>query len=301
MLRQRFATGCPIGLLTLMAFLVPGRIGETVFMALALAFSTLAVFEFMNLTRSTGLPGYPRITAGAVAVVIGIICFRGMAGRPGLAFTGLWSGVLLEVLVFIVFLAVVMTQVARSHDYSATFKRFLVSVAALAIVIGTLGFIPRLYFLTPGQSTGRYLLLYLLLVTKFADMGAYAFGMWTSRRPQGNHKMIPSISPKKSWEGFVVGTITAIVVAWIFLWMVPAETLFAKGLFARIVLAAVFGALCSAVGLLGDLGESLFKRATGAKDSGDIPGLGGVLDVLDSLILAVPLFYIFVSLKLYAL
>ena len=299
MIKQRLATGGILGGMALLALLVPGRIGETFFLILAVGFSSMAVLEFLNLTRSSGLPGYPRTTAATVALLVAMTCFRGMAQRPGLAFTGLWGGILLEVFVFLVFLMIVVTMVVRSGDFSLNFKRALISVSVLTIIMGTLGFIPRLYFLTPGHCGGRHLLLYLFLVTKSADIGAYAVGMTTAKRPEGNHKMIPAISPKKSWEGLAGGTITAILVALLFMKLAPVEQLFGTPWFLRILGTAVFGAFCSFAGLFGDLGESLLKRATGAKDSGNLPGLGGVLDVLDSLILVTPLFYIYVTIQLY--
>jgi CDP-diglyceride synthetase len=299
MIKQRLATGGIIGVMALLALLVPGRVGETFFLVLAVGFSSLAVLEFLNLTRSTGLPGYPRTTAATVALLVAVTCFRGMAQRPGLAFTGLWGGVLLEVFIFVVFLIVVVSMVVRSGDFSLNFKRALISVSVLAIVMGTLGFIPRLYFLTPGHCGGRHLLLYLILVTKSADIGAYTVGMTTAKRPEGNHKLVPAISPKKSWEGLAGGTITAILVALIAMKLAPTAQLFGESWFVRIPALVVFGIFCSVTGLFGDLGESLLKRATGAKDSGNLPGLGGVLDVLDSLILATPLFYIYVTINLY--
>ncbi len=300
MIKDRVVYGLVVLALTLLAFLAPGRIGESLFLVLAVACSSMCVFEFMNMTRANGLPGYPQTTAATVAALIGFICMRGMAARPGLAFTGLFGGVAFEVFVFLVFLGICVTMVARTHDFSLNLKRIFVSISVLALIMGTVGFIPRIYFLVPGRLEGRWLLLYLLLVVKSADVGAYIIGSLTANRPDGNHKLAPRISPKKSWEGLAGGALFAIVFALAFAGMTPAAELFGEPIFMRAVAIVVFAILCTLVGLAGDLGESLIKRATGAKDSGQLPGLGGVLDLLDSLTLAAPLFYLFVTTRLFS-
>jgi phosphatidate cytidylyltransferase len=146
-----------------------------------------------------------------------------------------------------------------------------------------LNFIQKINFFTPGVE-GRYYLLYFVLVTKFSDCGAYAVGSLF-----GKHKMIPRISPGKTWEGFagaiMVSTAASVVFASLagdhLAGMTPAH-------------AVILGVILSMGAVVGDLIESLFKREAGLKDSGRLfPGIGGILDLLDSLLFNAPLMYLY--------
>jgi len=133
------------------------------------------------------------------------------------------------------------------------------------------------------QAAGQFWVIYIVAVVAAADVGGYAFG-----KMFGSRKLAPSVSPGKTWEGFAGGLIVA--------------QLLALGLFAYFSSAAQsplpsFGvfllvtALLAAVSVLGDLLESILKRGCGLKDSGTIlPGHGGVLDRLDGLVAALPVF-----------
>jgi len=133
---------------------------------------------------------------------------------------------------------------------------------------------------------GLAALVTLIAVTKSADGGAYFAG-----KLLGKHKLIPRLSPGKTWEGLFGGIATATIVAFVCLtWLFPDSTggITASGLSKPIWGALVLGPVLTLAGLAGDLAESLVKRACGAKDSGNwLPGLGGVWDVTDSLIAAV--------------
>jgi CDP-diglyceride synthetase len=138
------------------------------------------------------------------------------------------------------------------------------------------------------MMVGYGLFLSTILVAKFADVGAYFFG-----RMFGRHKLIPRISPKKSIEGAILGLLTCIGVAFLLRWggMLPAtvDGKPAFGIIATILFAIVVGG----TGMCGDLFESILKRSSGHKDSSEIlPGYGGVLDVLDSVIVSAPPAYL---------
>ena len=125
-------------------------------------------------------------------------------------------------------------------------------------------------------------------VVKAADVGAYITG-----KSIGRHKLIPWLSPGKTWEGFFGGLLlSGIVGAAIAMGLrdnvaslanVPTAWVYIGG--------AISGALLGAAGQVGDLLESLLKRDAGVKDSGKVPGFGGVLDILDSPLLAAPVAY----------
>ena len=130
---------------------------------------------------------------------------------------------------------------------------------------------------SPGIIVGFLLLLWA------NDTGAYLTGVTV-----GRHRLMERISPKKSWEGFFGGMITALLAAWLLSgWL---------GILDRIGWIIV-SLIISIVGTLGDLIESMLKRSTGLKDSGSImPGHGGFLDRFDSAIISFPPVYLFISL-----
>ena len=145
-----------------------------------------------------------------------------------------------------------------------------------------LNFIQKINFF-PGVD-GRYYLLYFIVITKFSDTGAYLVGSLI-----GRHKMIPRISPGKTWEGF--GGALAVSVL--------ASLLFVDWLGERMhgmnwTHAVVLGLLLGLAAVVGDLVESIFKREAGIKDSGRFfPGIGGILDLLDSLLFNAPIMYLY--------
>ena len=109
--------------------------------------------------------------------------------------------------------------------------------------------------------------------------------------PGGNHKIVPKISPKKSWEGTLGGMVISIIVTYVFCHQVP-EILDEYGK----VFPLIAGLILFWGGFVGDLVESSLKRTAGVKDSGNmIPGMGGALDVIDSLVLNAPIFYYFLT------
>ncbi len=129
-----------------------------------------------------------------------------------------------------------------------------------------------------------YLTLTTILLVWAADTFAYFVG-----RSFGKHKLAPSVSPKKTWEGSVGGALGALLVA-----VVLKLTLLG---FVDWIHILVIALICGIVSQLGDLAESKMKRSVGAKDSGAIlPGHGGLLDRFDAMILASPLVYLYLDL-----
>lgn len=130
---------------------------------------------------------------------------------------------------------------------------------------------------------GEWLIFFLLLVTWASDTGAYYVGTL-----YGRHRLAPTISPKKTVEGLVGGFFGAILVAYAARWWFLPEL---SGLDCLIL-----ATLLTIAGLWGDLTESAMKRSVGMKDSGGIlPGHGGMLDRLDSLLFTAPVFYYYVT------
>jgi phosphatidate cytidylyltransferase len=145
-----------------------------------------------------------------------------------------------------------------------------------------LNFIQKIHF-HPGIE-GAFFILYFLVVTKFSDLGAYVTGSLL-----GKHKMIPRVSPNKTWEGFG-GAILFSTGASLLLVIFAGAQLMGMNL----IHAVVLGVVLSVSAVMGDLVESLFKREAGVKDSGNFfPGIGGILDVLDSLLFNAPIMYLY--------
>jgi phosphatidate cytidylyltransferase len=140
---------------------------------------------------------------------------------------------------------------------------------------------------TFGLASGGLLLLLPVLATWASDTGAYAVG-----RTMGRHKLLPSVSPGKTIEGSVGGLLGSVLVTWLLTrWLLrPAAHLDFRWAPVGVIL---FGAMVSAVGQVGDLAKSLLKRDAGVKDSSTlIPGHGGVLDRVDSLLFVLPVSYV---------
>jgi len=131
-----------------------------------------------------------------------------------------------------------------------------------------------------------HILLMVIMVTKFGDMGAYAFGTLF-----GKHRMIPHISPAKSWEGFAGAVFTSVATMACLMYFVP-EKLMPLTWGHAMILAPL---LCL-VGVMGDLAESVLKRCHQIKDSGHkLPGIGGILDLTDSLFFTAPVAYFYIK------
>lgn len=132
------------------------------------------------------------------------------------------------------------------------------------------------YSLDP--SIGAWWLLYVMVLVWGADSGAYLFG-----KRFGKHKLAPSVSPGKTWEGLIGGLLTSVLISWVFGRFAPLDVLP-----TALLISSVLATLAS---VLGDLTESMLKREAGIKDSGHLlPGHGGILDRIDSLLAAIPIF-----------
>jgi phosphatidate cytidylyltransferase len=145
-----------------------------------------------------------------------------------------------------------------------------------------LNFIQKINFFP--RVDGHYYLLYFILITKFSDTGAYAVGSLI-----GKHKMIPRVSPGKTWEGFAGALVVSTCASVLFVHLLKEKM---AGM--NLAHAAILGLLLGLSAVVGDLIESIFKREAGVKDSGRfLPGIGGILDLLDSLLFNAPIMYLY--------
>ena len=157
------------------------------------------------------------------------------------------------------------------------------TVAGLVLVPYMLQFIPATIFRFDGGLQGMLLAVWIVAVTKFTDAGALMVGMAI-----GRHKMAPTLSPKKTWEGAIGGVIVAAAVGAGY--VAIARDALPAGFTPW--LAALIAPPVSIAAIYADLLESAFKRESGIKDSGKlIPGIGGAFDLTDSFMLAAPVGY----------
>lgn len=169
-----------------------------------------------------------------------------------------------------------------SRANSAGLLAISTTLFGLMYVPWLLNFVQKIKFF-PGID-GAFYVLYFILVTKFSDLGAYVVGSLI-----GKHKMCPRISPGKTWEGFA-GAIAVSTSASVLFVQTAHERLAKMDLRHAIFLGVTLGAAA----VVGDLIESLFKREAGVKDSGRLfPGIGGMLDLMDSLLFNAPLMYLY--------
>jgi len=148
------------------------------------------------------------------------------------------------------------------------------ALAGLALILVGLSAIPAI-----AVKYGNLMMLYVIAIIKISDMGGFALGMSTAKLMKGgNHKMCPTVSPNKSWEGLFGSVLASCILSCLFM----SITHFGWGK------SLAFGVTAALVGTAGDLIESKFKRWVGVKDSATFmpAGLGGFLDMFDSLLLA---------------
>jgi len=283
-LKYRITSGCLIGAAFVLVVNYVPPVGAWLLLAIL---SCLAQLEFYNMANAGGVPVFRVIgLVSGTALISATFCTIGPdSGNIASAYR--WEQfVLLGALI-----AVFVRQFPQKHNETplATIGCTLLGIWYVPFLFN---FITRLAFAWDGGGgaqvgrTGRLLVLYLVLVVKFTDIGAYIVGkLW------GRHKLFPRISPGKTWEGLVGGIGASVLVSCIFFTLTD-------GRLGKVVMqpyhAVLLGVLLSVAGVMGDMFESLVKRATGVKDSSSvIPGMGGILDVLDSLLFGAPVLFVY--------
>lgn len=218
-------------------------------------------------------------------------------GIPIYSYTGILIGTLIPVSIFfhfeltrnwellfivLAFLTVLLLQFMRK-DNSNAIVGISTTMFGVFYVSWLFSFLIKIRFFLPDME-GTKLLAFILIVTKAGDIGALLIG---SRF--GRHPLFPRVSPNKSVEGSLGSFIFSAAAA------MAGYSLLPSGLFP-LWHVAFMGAFFGGIGQLGDLSESLMKRDCNIKDSGKLlPGMGGVLDVIDSLLFSAPAFYLYMS------
>lgn len=257
-----------------------------------------AQFEFYNFLDQAGISSFR-----AIGLIIGAVLS-----------VGVWTTAVFgtritpeEYETLILFLAVVSLcsrQLFRKHDpqpfatlactilgvlYVPFLFNYLLKLAQITQTASPVSCASACY--APIGTAERKIIIYLLATVKFSDVGAYFVG---SRL--GRHKLIPRISPGKTIEGLIGGLLSGLAAALIWFYAWGGSFSEAGELQLTLRDTIILGLVLPITGVLGDLVESMLKRASGTKDSGSlIPGMGGVLDILDSLLFAAPVLYFYLK------
>lgn len=290
MLIDRLKSAIPIIVIIALCFFLPLKYGQMFFFPVAVLMLCLAcheTFELLNPPRKKAFK--------TIAIIYGLVLVIMCGLCPIIKHWKLWHIMYLDpsilVLAMLAAFCVCFKDIPKKENVNTTFA----AIGATVFIPWSLSFIPKLFFASSPQFDLRPILFFMILVTKIADTGAFAAGSWTAKRPEGNHKLIPLVSPKKSWEGLIGGTVASVVTALICYFFWPASVSVNGMKLFGLQEVIIIGILASVIGLLGDLAESALKRAAGAKDSGNLPGIGGILDTLDSLIFIAPIFYAYLN------
>ncbi len=237
------------------------RIGTSILIAM---FSLVALAEFYDMAHRGGRPVAPAF--GLVAAVAYFALDVAGFASPSLG------------VAIVTALMVALPLASRDTTTGERLERLLLTVFGLAYVTLPTSFFLRLVG-DPGPPDGLRLFFWIVLVVKASDTGAYFVGKGMGRTP------LSSLSPKKTWEGAVGGVLTSVALGTgLGIWILDLEG-------HQLPTYAAIAAVAAVVGQAGDLLESAIKRGFGVKDSGRfLPGVGGILDSIDSLIPVAPIF-----------
>ena len=284
-IKHRLISGFSIAAALFAAFFyLPDAAAPLVLAALA----AVIALEFYQMMSAGGVANFNRYGALGCVVLVFVTWLAGV--RNGGAADGSWDAVVL----FLVTIGIFLRQFPQKDNphplrtiggtlFGILYVGLLWNFLTKLLLFGRPAVVEGIYM------PGRWLLLYAVFAAKFTDIGAYVVGCSC-----GRHKLIPRISPAKSWEGVFGGVAVGVLAGVLLVW--GLRDVFAP--FGLTPLRAVpLGGFLSVCAIVGDLTESLFKRAANVKDSGGvIPGMGGLLDVLDSILFTAPGVYLFLRL-----
>ena len=253
------------------------------------------LLEFYGMVNANGLPRFKWLgLAGGVTLVGTLFVYLSGLAKQQLGEPTTGGAAELELGIFAVLLLALLGRRVFAHPAAPSFSMVGHTMLGVLYVSWLLGFLLKIYFFAAPDDAGfdaGYCLLFFILATKCSDIGAYSLGSLI-----GRHKMIPSVSPAKTWEGFVGAILLSTAAA-----MVMAHYWGAARLGGMTLgHAAALGPVLAVGAVIGDLVESVFKRDSGVKDSGSFfPGIGGILDLLDSLLFNAPLMFLYLRLVLF--
>jgi phosphatidate cytidylyltransferase len=248
---------------------------------IAAVVAILALVEFLNLAERIGLRGFRLWTYFCTVLIfyaqfsLGRIETHSLAGGLSMVRDAAGGTLSIEAALLIFLFGSIVLGLLTKRPLHDVLPAIAIGSAALLFVVLPFSYIVRLDELEP---VGRQLVLFTLVLVWAGDMLAYFVGKSLGRVP-----MAPALSPKKTWEGAMGNVLASMIVA----------VLFAHWMQTDVLTLLVIAGVANIAGQAGDLIESAYKRGAAVKDSGSLlPGHGGMLDRIDSLILATPVVWL---------
>ena len=258
--KRTAVSACSITSLALLLIFATYPLAMWALLFLGAAMASVSMWEYSKLALEKGA-----VTQKALPIFAGLLSLSLCSGSS-----------LVPALLFFIFFTVLF--LAHFRETAGSIIDLAVSIFGLVYIAIPVGMM--LAILYRGPDDGRIWLAYLLIATKITDIGAYFAGSLFGRT-----KFFPKISPSKTVEGAIAGLICCLGVSYLFYqmgWLGRGEWVF-------------LGALLGVMGQIGDLAESLLKRDANKKDSNALPGIGGALDSLDSLLFNAPILYLYLN------
>jgi len=260
----------------------------------------LIVIIVFTVSLSKGSLAFLTLLVSNVIIAFGLLDFMYITNRDGsklLRTCGVISGIILNTFLFfryffgqsgseilvagtvIILFSMFVIQIIR-QETKFTIHGICTTLTGIIYVVWLFSYLIKIIYIS--HVDGRWLILVLAAITKSGDIFAYLIGS-----NFGKHKLIPKISPKKTVEGSIGGIIGSVLVAVFIIKITPVPVKMSGH-------SWILGIILGITGQLGDLIESMLKRNGSVKDSGQyIPGMGGVLDLLDSILFNAPIMYFY--------
>lgn len=242
------------------------------FPLLTAAFISTAVWEYFQMVFHKGYTPLARLSIVSTAIYTLAVFFSTQTPH---------AKVLPQIILLLILASSFLYYFYKGRDPLINISLSLFPIGYLAIPLSCILSINYFHFPEGYAHGGRIWLLYVIATTKMTDIGGYFCG-----KQFGKRLLSPMISPKKTWEGAIGGLLFALLTSYLFSFLLDIYPITGLLLGLAIAVLAQFG----------DLAESLLKRDTGIKDSSQMPGLGGSMDIVDSLVFTLPFVYIYLLL-----
>ncbi len=240
--------------------------------------SGLAQYEYYQLAKKGGFASH-----ATLGIILGSFLILGAYFLPKIELFNSVNSAGLLIVEIVIYCIVVLFM-------SGTNNKFITMITTLSGIIYfplLLCSFVNIILLFHNERIGLFIAVWVVIIAKFTDVGAYLIGS-----KFGRNKLVPKISPKKTWEGAIGGVLISISIA-TFIFLIFNRSFPVEFNLINVMLIACF---VSIVSIFSDLFESLIKREVKVKDSGNIiPGIGGAFDLMDSLLFAAPLAYLLIK------